>query len=171
MKRIVYRGWRFKVEEEDMIVNGSIMHLNRVVPKTDFAVMVPVLPDGRVVLERIYRAVIKKRIYELPAGTMEAGERPEACARRELEEETGFKAKSMRFLFKGYPSPGIITYMAHCYLATGLSRGKVHRDPYEDIKVIAVPLKKALKMIDDGKIVDMKSIAGLLYYSSRFSKQ
>lgn len=165
----MYKGKEFSVELEDMVVNGSIMHVERVIPAADFTVMVAVLPNGKLILENIFRAVLKKRIFELPAGTMKKGEAPVKAAIRELEEETGWKAKKMRYLFSAYPSSGKLTYTAHFFLATDLKRGVMHRDEHEDIDVIEVTLKKALEMVKRNKIRDLKSIAGILYYARHFS--
>ncbi len=127
-------------------------------------VILPLLDDGTVVLERQYRPAINKYIYEIPAGLIEKGESPAHAAVRELEEETGYLAGSMQLLFAGYPSPGTKTEFSTCYLATKLAKTKTNMDPDEVIDVKKVRLEELVRMIKRNQIVDVKTIAAVLFY-------
>src|SRR2546426_12035508 len=97
----------------------------------DFSIIVPVLGHDKLVMVWNYRHAIQGWELELPAGHIENGESPEACARRELEEETGYSAGSWKRLGWVPPSPGISSQKAYAYLARNLKRGVLHREPYE----------------------------------------
>ncbi|RYD02213.1 hypothetical protein N752_26260 [Desulforamulus aquiferis] len=96
--------------------------------------------------------------------------RTDTCARRELQEETGYTAKSLVKLCEFYTTPGFTTELMHVFLAQGLTAGVASPDEDEFVKVEVVPFLEALKMIFDGKIRDGKSIAGLLAAQTAVSK-
>ena len=158
-------GRNFSVKEVLYKVKG-IRRRYRIITKSDTVLIIPILGDGRIMLERQWRYPVKGYIYELPAGTVEKREPPVKTAARELEEETGYKAKRMRFLFKGYPAPGLMDEMMHFYIAEGLYKGKIALDKDEIISTKTVSLAKAISMVKKGDIVDTKTIAALLYYSA-----
>ena len=107
-------------------------------------------------------------VLEIPAGTLENGESPKKCAFRELHEETGYKAKKMTPLISFYPSVGYNTEIIHCFLATGLIKiDGLKLDYDEDISVVNIELKKLLRMIKSGKIIDSKTICAVLTYAAK----
>lgn len=107
-------------------------------------------------------------VLEIPAGTLEKGEKPRKCAFRELKEETGYEAKSMTSLIKYYPSIGYNTELIHCFVASGLKKSsKLKLDVDEIISVVKINFKKALRMILSGKIVDSKTICAVLTYAMK----
>ncbi|MEM2865676.1 MAG: NUDIX hydrolase [Candidatus Hadarchaeales archaeon] len=130
--------------------------------------ILPFLGGKRILLLKQYRPAIGKWIYEIPAGTLEKGEDLLACARRELEEETGYRAERMEKLFEMYLAPGYSTEKLHSFLASELHPTSPHRDWGEEIKVVKTTLPRALKMIRSNKIEDAKTIATILYFASRF---
>ena len=108
---------------------------------------------------------MKKHLHELPAGKLDAGEDPAVCAARELEEETGYMAGSLRKLTAIYTSPGFCSEQLHIYLATDLSkspRGQRLEEGELDLTVEQISLKRAVEMIEKGEIVDGKSMCGIL---------
>ena len=130
--------------------------------------VVPILgsldePDPTVVLIRQYRYAAGGYLYEIPAGIPEDGEDWERCARRELEEETGYRARNLRALNGLFTTPGFTDEMINFFLATGLEEGKVQRDRDEYIQVVERPLSRVLDLIEGGELRDGKSVAGLLY--------
>jgi ADP-ribose pyrophosphatase len=139
-------------------------------------VIVPVTEKGEIVLVEQYRPPLKKRVLELPAGLVGdiAGFEDEAfetAAARELEEETGFKASSLRLMASGPSSAGSSNVLLHFYLATGLRQsGKGGGDEHEDIEVHVVPLAEAeafaASRAAEGRLIDPKLYAGL-YFASR----
>ena len=127
--------------------------------------IVPILdvenPDPEILLIRQYRYAAGGYIYEIPAGRLDDNEAPEDCARRELEEETGYSAIRIRRLGTIYTTPGFTDERIHLFVGEGLTAGKDKREPDEFLELHPVQLSKALAMIRAGEIVDGKTIAGL----------
>ena len=119
--------------------------------------------DPQLLLLRQYRYAADTTLYEVPAGRLDAGETPLACAHRELLEETGCRAERMEHLFTMYTTPGFTDEKIHLFLATGLIAGEAKREPDEFIEVERVPLSKALSMIKDGVIQDAKTALAIFY--------
>ncbi|MFA6330033.1 MAG: NUDIX domain-containing protein [Candidatus Micrarchaeia archaeon] len=119
---------------------------------------------GRVVLVEEYFAGINKPQLCLPKGRADEHEKPVDAARRELEEETGFRAKNLKLLCKCYLSPGYSDQLTYIYLATGLSKPAkpLQGDEVEPLKVVLLPLSKAVALAKSGKISEARAIAGLL---------
>jgi ADP-ribose pyrophosphatase len=118
-----------------------------------------------VLLLRQFRQAVGRRIWEIPAGTLEPGEQVLRCARRELAEETGYSARSWRKLTAILPSPGILDERLHLYAAWDLVPGSSRPEADEEIKCHWVPMARALAMVRRGSLVDAKSICALLYLS------
>lgn len=107
-------------------------------------------------------------VLEIPAGTLDKGESPRHCAFRELIEETGHAAKKMTPLVKYYPSIGYNTEVIHCFVAAGIKKvSGLKLDEDEIISVVKIDLKKLVKMILTGKIVDSKTICAVLTYVTK----
>ena len=115
-----------------------------------------------VVLVKQFRKPIEDAIYEIPAGKLDAGEDHRLCGMRELEEETGLKAKEFVYLGFIYPSPGFTDEKTHMYLATGLTQGETHPDPDEYLDIVRMPLEEVLSKIMKNEINDAKTVAGVL---------
>ena len=126
------------------------------------AAVVPLLPDGSVVLIKQYRHCIGDTIWEIPAGRLEPGENPLDCAKRELEEEVGYKADHIKKLTEIYSAPAYCTEIIAIYLATGLTTGVQRLDDDEIIKVVKLPLKGAVEKVKAGEINDAKTVVGIL---------
>lgn len=119
--------------------------------------------DPPILLLRQYRYAADGYLYEIPAGRLDEHEEPEACARRELREETGCEAEEIEHLITFYTTPGFIDEKIHVYMATGLTAGQHSREKDEFLEATPMPLSRALEMIRDGEIRDGKTIVGLLY--------
>jgi ADP-ribose pyrophosphatase len=128
------------------------------------AVILPVLDvkEKTIVLIRQYRYAAKSLMLELPAGTRKRGEPAITCARREITEETGYKASKMKLLSEFMPSPGMMSEKMSLFIAAGLKKAKQALDFDEQISVMTVPLSKAVGMVFSGRIKDAKTIAGVL---------
>lgn len=156
---------KFRVERRPYVINGR-PHPLEVIVHPGAAVVLPILDDGRIVLIRNRRPVLDgEALLEVPAGTLDDGEEPLICARRELAEETGYRAERFTLLTSFYSSPGIMTERMHVFLATGLTPGPTALEPGEEIAVEATPLADALAAVREGRIQDGKTIITLLYYA------
>jgi ADP-ribose pyrophosphatase len=117
-----------------------------------------------IVLVRQFRHPVRQVTCEIPAGKIDKGENLTACVKRELLEETGFKASKIKKMISFWPTPAFSTEVLHIYQATGLRPFKMSLDEDEFLKSIIVPFKKALSWVKQGKIRDSKSIIAFLYY-------
>jgi ADP-ribose pyrophosphatase len=125
-------------------------------------VIVPVLPDGRLVLIRVFRIALNRFSTELCAGTLEPrGEDPAACAHRELIEETGYRAANLIPLRPYFTSPGLSDELMHPFVATGLTHVGQHLEDDEHIEVFPASPAQAFALIADGTMNDAKSILAL----------
>jgi ADP-ribose pyrophosphatase len=121
-------------------------------------------PDPEILLLRQYRYAADGELYEVPAGLpLDADESWEACARRELEEETGHRAGRLRYLTRIYTTPGFTDEVIHLFVAWDLDKGEARRDEDEFLEVVRVPFGRAVEMVGAGEIVDGKSVATILY--------
>jgi len=159
--RTLYQGRVFTLKKENVTLgNGNTTNLD-VIHHPGAAAMVPLNDDEQVIMLRQYRHAIRRDIWEIPAGTLEPGEDPESCARREVEEETGYRVNHLVRLGQIIPVPGYSNETISLYLCTGLTPSKQNLDRDEQISVQTVPLTEALAMISSGEIQDAKTIAGL----------
>lgn len=123
-----------------------------------------ILDDGRIVMIRNHRWTVGKKLWELPAGTLEAGEDPAVCAGREMIEETGYEAAKIERLTDFYTSPGILTEWMYTFVATGLKHVGQALEETERIEVEPIEPERLIQMIRDGEVVDGKSISTILYW-------
>ncbi|MGO9438143.1 MAG: NUDIX hydrolase [Terracidiphilus sp.] len=126
--------------------------------------------DPWIVIERQYRHAANQFLWELPAGKLDAGEEALDGAKRELEEETGYKAKKWRPLVEYYASPGFLGESMKVFVAEGLIPGDAHPEEDEDIELRLVKLSQVLKMIEKGAILDGKTLTSVLLYARLITK-
>jgi ADP-ribose pyrophosphatase len=157
----IFAGRVFEVTT-DTVREGNITYVRDVVRHPGSAVIVPVFPDGTVALVRQYRHPAVRYLLEIPAGTLNEGERPEKGAARELEEELGVVADSLIKLTEFFVSPGFCQEKMWIYLATSLTETAQRLDDDEIVEVVRLPFSRALEMISDGEIEDAKTIIGLM---------
>ena len=128
------------------------------------AAILPLVDADHVCLLRNPRFVVNETIWEIPAGTLEPGEAPEAAAMRELEEETGYQAKRWRKLAAFYPSPGVLSERTHLFLAEALTPGAMRPEADEQMEPQVVTWEQALAWALDGTIRDAKTLVALLLW-------
>ena len=119
--------------------------------------------DPRAVLIRQFRHAADGYIWEVPAGRLDGGESPESCAERELEEETGMRARRLERLTTIHTTPGFTDERIHLFLADGLEPGAEHREADEFMELHTLRWSRVLEMIDRGEIVDGKTLVSLLF--------
>jgi len=161
--REIYRGRVIQLKVENIIEPGRVKAVREVVQHAGSVVVLAHSSDGRIVLVRQYRYAVREFLWELVAGGLEPGERPLAAARRELLEETGYRAGKCRLLFDFFPSPGILTERMFLVEATGLTQSKASPDPDEKIEVGHFSLIQLRKMIRSRDIRDGKTLVGLMW--------
>jgi ADP-ribose pyrophosphatase len=161
---ILLQAKRFRVERRSQTLADGSRHEREVVVHPGAVTIIPVLPDGRICLIRNMRVAVSETLVELPAGTLDAGEDPAATARRELIEETGYRAAHLEKLCEFFMSPGILNERMHVFLATGLTAGNTALEAGEQIESLVVTPAQALSMVELGEIRDAKTIAALLFY-------
>jgi ADP-ribose diphosphatase len=123
----------------------------------------PGTSDPTVLLIRQFRHAAERYVWEIPAGRLEPGEAPEACARRELEEEAGVIAGELRRLTTIYTTPGFTDERIHLFLATGLAPGTARREPDEFVEVHRKPWSEVLELIERGEVEDGKTLVTLMF--------
>ncbi|MCS7015207.1 MAG: NUDIX hydrolase [Gemmatales bacterium] len=163
-RQLVFHGRKIELVLDTVTMPDGQQLVREIVLHRGAAVMLPVLPDGRIVLVWNYRYPIAQRLLELPAGTLDPNETPESCAARELEEEIGYRAGRLTKLAEFYPSPGVLSECMHLFLAEDLQPTQQKLDPGEDIETEFMPVEEAIAKVLRGEIRDGKTMVGLLLY-------
>ncbi len=168
MRKNIFKGRVLSLSLYTIPVNKR--KVTREVIEHPGAAAILAIEDGKVLLVRQHRFP-HGYVLEIPAGTLEKGEKPLTCAHRELREETGHTAKKMVPLIKYYPSIGYNTEIIHCYLASGLKKaGDLQLDHDEIMSVVKMDFAKVVKLILSGKITDSKTICAVLAYKTKSRK-
>jgi ADP-ribose pyrophosphatase len=162
---LLYQGRVFGVRQDVVVEPGGIRATRDVVRHTGSVVLLPLFPDGTILLVRQYRHAVGQFLWELVAGRIEPGEPPLTAARRELLEETGYTARRLRKLLDVFPTPGFVNERMLVYLATGLRAGPAQPESDERITARRFSLAALDSMMRRGALRDAKSIAGILYYA------
>jgi ADP-ribose diphosphatase len=166
--RRVYGGKAVSLDVDRVRLSDGTEALREAVRHPGAVVVVAIDAAGRVLLVRQFRYAPGETLLELPAGTLRPGELPEACARRELAEETGHAAERLEHLATFYSAPGFCDERLHCFLAVGLTpTSGAHPDEDERIEVVPMTLLEAEAMARGGALHDAKTIAGLLLVAGR----
>lgn len=165
---MLYDGRILRLEVDRVRLPNGVETIREVVRHPGAAVVVPLLPDGRVVLVSQFRYPAGRVFLELPAGKLAwGGEEPLSCARRELEEETGYRARTWRPLTAFFSAPGFTDERMHCFLATELEQsGKASPDHDECIHVVTLPLEEAVARTRRGEMDDGKTMIALFLASA-----
>lgn len=158
----LYRGRVLTLKLDEIIEPGGIQARRELVVHPGSVVVLPLLEDGRVVLVRQFRYAARQSLWELVAGSLEPRESVLAAARRELIEETGYRARALRRLVSFYPSPGFLTERMHLVQARGLTPGQAQLEADERIEVGQFTRAQLRRMVSSGIIQDGKTLVGLL---------
>ncbi len=161
---ILLKSGKFKVVHRMIDVGSGEPTSKDLIIHPGAAVVLPMLDAERVVMVRNWRWSINRELLELPAGTLEPLEEPEDCAYRELEEETGYTAGTIRPLCRFYTSPGLLTELMHAFVASDLTAGEQHLSNDEKIRVEIMSFAEIDHAIKVGRIMDGKTLATFLYF-------
>lgn len=166
-ERRVQRGAQFElITDRVALPNGRSVLLD-LLKHPGAAAVVPLLDDGRVLLIRQYRFATGGFLLEAPAGKLDAGEAPEACAARELEEETGYRAGRVEQLGTMWPSPGFTDERIHLFLATDLRPATQRLEADEIIELVPMAFDEAIRRVHAAEIQDAKTAMALLLAAER----
>lgn len=161
-QEFVFKGRHIQVRLDEVVDAAGKTFTKEIVVHPGAVCIVPLLDNGDVVLVRQYRHAAGTELLELCAGGLNSGEDPVEAARRELEEETGYRATKLVERARFWTTPGFTTEFMYLYEATGLVRTQTNPDEDEIIDVEVASQEECLRMVDDGRIQDAKSIIGLL---------
>jgi len=161
-RRTMYQGRIIRLVREELAVQGRRL-VRETVLHPGAVVIVPVLDRNRLVLVRQYRRAAERVLLELPAGTLEPGEPRPQCARRELIEETGWRAGRLRRIGQFFAAPGFISEQLTIFLAQDLTPATANPDPDEMVHPVVLPFAEVLRRIRSGEICDGKTIIGMLF--------
>lgn len=159
-----YRSPIFRVTEDHAVDPGGFEIRRAIVRHAGSAVIFAVDSKKRILLERQYRLPASDSLWEIPAGRLDPGEKPLQAARRELAEETGYKAKSWKKLASFFPSPGFVAEKMHLFLATELTAGEPTPMEDERIETAWVKSRQLDEWIQKGKVQDAKTLIAFLMW-------
>ncbi|MBB6142407.1 ADP-ribose pyrophosphatase [Silvibacterium bohemicum] len=169
---VAYKGPLFSVIKEEVHEPGT-EPVNRDVIRHNGSVVILAVDDSKskkdpfIVIERQYRHAAGQYLYEVPAGKVDGDEERLAAAKRELIEETGFRAKKWTKLTRYFASPGFLGEWMQVYLAEGLTPGEAQPEPDEKLEIYLVRLSEVLRLIDAGEIRDGKTLVSVMLYARR----
>jgi len=167
----------YKIITNKTIYNGKIFNINKTKFKSGTKIfwrdniihpgavaILPLINKNNIILVNQFRSPTKKYLWEIPAGTLEKKESLINCAKRELEEETGYKTKSIKKIMSFYPCPGYSSEIIHLYKATKLIKTQPNPDEDEEIKSKIFTRSEIIKLIAANKIKDAKTLIGLMLW-------
>lgn len=161
-RRVIFRGRKIDLALQSVRLADGATEEREVVLHRGAVALVPMVDDDHVCLVRNDRYAIGKVLLEVPAGTIDAGESPDATAARELAEETGYTAGQIVRVREWFVSPGVMNERMFLYLCTELRPGSTAHQPDERLEPVVVPWADALTMVRDGRIEDAKTLLALL---------
>jgi ADP-ribose pyrophosphatase len=167
---VVYEGKLFNIFS-DHIIEPNGVESTREVIRHNGSVVILAIDDSRskrdplIVMERQYRHAAGQYMWELPAGKIDGGESRLGAAKRELIEETGYRAKKWTPLVRYFASPGFLGEWMQIFLAEGLTLGDAHPEEDERIDLYLISLSEVLRLIDDGIILDGKTLVGVQFFA------
>ena len=161
--KVVYKGDFLDVRRDKVLLPNGETGAREWVNHPGAVVIIPILPNGKIALIKQFRYAVGSEFIELPAGKLDAGEDPEKCALRELEEEIGYRANKINFLANIHPAIGFTNEIMGVFLAENLEKTQHDRDKDEFLKIVPTSLTETLNLVWKNKITDVKSIIGLLW--------
>lgn len=170
-RQLRYTGTILKIYEDTVIANGNEAHWD-FIHHDGAACVVPVTDEGKILMVRQYRNALDRETLEIPAGKLDSPDEPKIeCARRELEEETGYACKNLEYLMSLNTTIAFCDEAIDVFVASNLIPSHQHLDPDEVIYVEEWEVEDLKKLIYSGKMTDAKTVASILAYSDRYLKK
>jgi ADP-ribose pyrophosphatase len=160
--RKIFKGRVVRLNVHEVRLTNGQLSRRELIDHAGAVAIIALDGEGHVVMVRQFRIGANRVLLEIPAGILEAGESPEVCAVRELQEEVGCKPARLDSLGGFFVAPGYSTEYIHFYLARDLTEAHLQGDADEFIEVQRLPLTEAIAMVERGEIEDAKTIIGLL---------
>ncbi|MCM2531757.1 NUDIX hydrolase [Neobacillus pocheonensis] len=161
----IFSGKVISLHVQDVELPNGKQSKREIIKHPGAVAILAVTDENKIVMVEQYRKALERTIVEIPAGKLEKGEQPEVCARRELEEETGYVCENLELLTSFYTSPGFADEIVHVYLAKGLSKkeNSAALDEDEFVNLEELTLTEAMKYVEDQKIYDAKTAFAVQY--------
>ena len=160
---IIYQGSLLDVRRDKVRLPNGNTSIREWIKHPGAVCIIPQLPDNRIALIRQYRYPVRKEMIELPAGKLEENENPAICAMRELEEEIGYRTEKITFLTHIHPAIGFADEVMGLYLAQNMVKTISKQDEDEFLELMPTDLNKAVQMVWNGEITDVKTIIGIFW--------
>ncbi len=161
-RRVIYKGRKVDLALQPIRLADGSTSDREVVLHRGAVAMVPMVDRDHICLVKNFRYAANKTLLEIPAGTLDPGESPDATAPRELAEETGYRAGSIRRVAEWYVSPGVMNERMYLYLCEDLTPGPTDHQPDERLEPVVLAWSEAMGLVRDGKIEDAKTMLALL---------
>ena len=168
--RTAFAGRFISVTVDDVELSDGRAAVREIVHHPGAVAIVPLLDETTVIMIQQYRHPAGQVLWELPAGVLEPGEDPEACARRELAEEVGYVPGELVHLLSMFTSPGFTTELIHIFLARDLREAEASEEEDEVMRAVQVPLVTALEMVRRGEVQNAAAVCGLLATADRLAR-
>lgn len=161
----IFTGKVISLQVEDVELPNGNVSKREIIKHPGAVAILALTDDNKIVMVEQYRKALEKTIIEIPAGKLELGEDPETCARRELEEETGYGCKEMEWLISFYTSPGFADEIVHLYIAKGLEKKEnaASLDEDEFVNLMEITLEEAQAYLKEQRIYDAKTAYAVQY--------
>lgn len=168
-KNYIYKGKILNLRKDEVMLPDKNQAVREIVEHSGGSAILLVNEKKEILFVKQYRYAYNQMVLEIPAGKLNYLENPDLAAKRELEEETGYKAE-LKKIFTIYPSPGYTDEIIHLYIAKNYTKGKLHLDSDEFLTSEFIPEKKVKEMMENDEIKDAKTLIALLYYFLNKSK-
>lgn len=159
----IYKGKIINVRKDKVELYNGKTSYREIVEHNGGVAIVAITKQKEIILVKQYRKPFEEVIIEIPAGKLEKGEKPDYCAARELQEETGYIPRDLKLLTILYPSPGFSNEKLYIFYCSEMDIGHTNFDEGENIELITKPFDEAVNMVYRGEIKDAKTVAGILF--------